>query len=181
MSRKYKFHNEKGVYFVSFAVVYWMDVFTREAYFDEIVNSLKFCKVKKGLIIYSWCIMPNHVHLIFKAKENNPTDLLRSLKTYTSKRIQKSIENNLKESRKTWLLKMMEKSARKHSNGKSRQFWQHHNQPIELWSNEVIQQKVDYIHNNPVRAGFVTNPADWKYSSAKFYEDEESVLRITKV
>lgn len=52
MSRKYKFHNKEGLYFISFATVYWIDVFTREEYFNTIVESLQFCKANKGMEIY---------------------------------------------------------------------------------------------------------------------------------
>lgn len=178
MSRNYKFHNKEGLYFVSFAVVYWIDVFVRELYSDKIIESLKFCQKEKGMEIYAWCIMPSHIHLVFKAKNNNPSDLIRDLKRHTSKEIQKSIEDNIQESRKEWMLWMMERAGKKNSNVKKRQFWQQHNKPIELWSNEVIEQKIDYIHNNPVEAGFVINACDWKYSSARSYAGEVGELKI---
>ena len=73
---------------------------------------------------------------------------------------------------------MMEQAGKKNSNVKKRQFWQQHNKPIELWSNEVIQQKIDYIHNNPVVSGFVVNACDWKYSSARNYAGEVGELKI---
>ena len=59
-----------------------------------------------------------------------------------------------------------------------RQFWQQHNKPIELWTDKVIQQKIEYIHNNPVQSGFVTEPIDWKYSSARNYQDDHTILKI---
>jgi putative transposase len=110
----------------------------------------------KGMEIYSWCIMPSHVHLVFRAKEANPSELLKNFKTYTSKALQKMIEEHPQESRKEWILWMMKRAGLKNSNVKNMQFWQQHNKPIELWSPEVIDQKVDYIHRNPVVAGFVT-------------------------
>ena len=67
---------------------------------------------------------------------------------------------------------------KKKSNVKQRQFWQQHNKPIELWSDKVIQQKIDYVHNNPVESGFVTDPVDWKYSSARNYQEDQTVLEI---
>ena len=71
------------------------------------------------------------------------------------------------------------KRSRKSSNTTNYQFWRHDNKPIELWSNEVIQQKIDYIHNNPVEAGFVTDPIDWKHSSARNYgNDDQTILEI---
>jgi putative transposase len=178
MSRKYKFHNKEGLYFVSFAVVYWIDVFTREEYFAILTDSLDYCRKNKGMEIYAWCIMPSHVHLIFRARDNNPSTLLKELKTYTSKQLQKAIAEHNQESRKEWMLWLMERAGLKNSNVKHRQFWQQHNKPIELWSTAVIDQKIDYIHNNPVEAGFVSEPEHWKYSSAIDFSGGKGLLEI---
>jgi putative transposase len=122
--------------------------------------------------------MPSHIHLIFRAKDNNPGELLKSFKTHTSKDLQKLLADNIQESRKEWVLWLMERAVLKNSNVKNRQFWQQNNKPIELWSAEVIDQKVDYIHNNPVEAGFVTEPHHWKHSSAVDYSGGLGVLEI---
>jgi REP element-mobilizing transposase RayT len=178
MSRKYKFHNKEGLYFVSFATVYWMDVFVREEYVNVLTDSLSYCRDNKGMEIYAWCILSSHVHLVFRAKNNNPGDLLKEFKTYTSKKLQKLINDNPQESRKEWLLWMMERAGKKNSNIKNRQFWQQHNKPIELWSSSVIEQKIDYIHYNPVEAGFVIEPHHWKYSSAIDYSGGKGMINI---
>ncbi|MEQ9167596.1 MAG: transposase [Fulvivirga sp.] len=115
MGRKYKFHNKEGLYFVSFATVYWIDVFTRELYFELVVEGMDFCRKNKGMEIYAWCIMPNHIHLVFRAKDNNPGDLMRDFKTYTSKKIQKLIAENIQESRKEWMLWLMKRAGTKNS------------------------------------------------------------------
>lgn len=178
MSRKYKFHNKEGLYFISFATVNWIDVFVRDEYFAVVVDSLNFCRKNKGMEIYAYCIMPSHVHLIFSAKHHNPGDILRDFKTHTSKKLQKLIEENLHESRREWILWMMERVGIKNSNVKKRQFWQQHNNPIELWTPAVIDQKVDYIHENPVVAGFVIEAEQWKYSSAIDYSGGKGVMEI---
>jgi putative transposase len=178
MSRKYKFYNKEGLYFISFATIYWIDLFVRELYFEIMINSLDFCRREKGMEIYCYCIMPSHVHLIFRAKENNPSDIIRDFKKYTSKKLAEAIETNHQESRKEWILWMMHRAGTNSSNVTGRQLWQHHNKPIELWSNEVIDQKIDYIHNNPVISGFVTESWHWKYSSAIDYMDQKGVLEI---
>lgn len=178
MSRKYKFHNQNGLYFVSFATVYWIDVFIREDYFSIIIESLTHCRNKKGMQLYSWCIMPSHIHLIFEARENNPGDLMRDFKTFTSKKLQKSIANNMKESRREWMSWMFKRAGSKNSNVQSGQFWQQNNHPIELWRPKVIDQKVEYIHQNPVVSGFVREPEDWKYSSAIDYCGGKGLIEI---
>ena len=177
MSRNYKFHNPEGVYFVSFAVVEWIDVFTRNIYKDIILNSLKFCQENKGMEIYAWCIMTNHIHLIFRSvNDQKPETLLGDFKRFTSNKIVKAIADNPHESRKEWMLAEFAKAAAKSSNVKHLQFWRHDNQPIELWSNKVIDEKLDYVHNNPVEEGLVVKPVDYTYSSARDYSGEKGIL-----
>jgi REP element-mobilizing transposase RayT len=178
MSRKYKFHDPEGLYFVSFATVYWTCVFIREEYSGIIVDNLEYCRTHKGLEVYAWCLMPNHVHLIIRAKQNNPETILGQFKSYTARQLIKAIEQNPQESRRDQLLWIMEQAGKKSSNVTNHQFWQHHNQPIELWSNDFITQKLDYIHANPVVAGFVNKPEDWKYSSAIDYAGGTGLLNL---
>ena len=181
MSRKYKFGESTGAYFISFATVYWIDVFTRDMYFSVITASLDYCRKNKGMEIYGYCIMPSHIHLIFRSAEADPSGLIRDFKGFTSRKMLKTIEENTQESRKEWLLWMFEKAAKKNSNVKNRQFQQQNNKPIELWSLKVFEQKLNYIHNNPVVSGFVTNPIDWKYSSARNYaSNDDTILEIDK-
>ena len=181
MSRKYKFHNKSGLYFVSFATVNWIDVFTRQVYFDVLAESMTYCRKEKGMELYAYCFMPSHIHLIFRSSIEQPSELLRDFKRHTAKKILEAIENNPQESRKEWLLWMFERAGKKNATTSKYQFWQHHNKPIELWSEKVIKQKIDYIHNNPIESGFVTNAIDWKYSSARNYQDDNTVLEIDSV
>ena len=76
MSRKYKFRENKGACFISFATVYWIDVFTRDVYFSVITESLDYCRKNKGMEIYGYCIMPSHIHLIFRSSEADPSGLI---------------------------------------------------------------------------------------------------------
>jgi len=170
MSRNYKFHNSEGTYFVTFAVVEWIDVFTRKEYRHIILDSLQYCQKEKGMEIFSWCIMTNHIHLIYRSvKGEKPEQILGDFKRFTSKAIIKAIQDNPKESRKEWMLEIFRNCAEKTSNVEKYQFWRHDNKPIELWSNKVIDEKINYIHNNPVKEGYVSKPEDYLYSSAKDY------------
>jgi REP element-mobilizing transposase RayT len=165
MSRNYKFHNPNAAYFVSFTVVEWLDVFTRNEYKDILLDNFHFYQ-KQGMEIYAWCIMTNHVHLVFRSVSDvKPEVLLGNFKRFTSKEIVKAIINNPRESRKSVLLKQFKKAGSKSSNVKNFQFWRHDNKPIELWSNKVIFEKIKYVHQNPVEAGFVFRPEEYMYSS----------------
>lgn len=179
MSRKYKFRNKEGAHFISFATVNWIDVFIRSSYFSCIIESLEYCRKNKGMEIYGYVIMPSHIHLIFRSSFNDPSGLLRDFKGFTAKKMLKSIIENPGESRKEWMLNIFKKAGEKNSNVENMQFWQQNNHPIEIWSSEVFQQKLNYIHNNPVKAGFVVNANNWKYSSARNYENnDQTVLEI---
>ncbi len=104
MSRNYKFHNPKGIYFVSFATVYWIDVFIRPIYKDILVDSINYCIREKGLIVYGWVIMSSHVHMIISTGKDKMPDILRDLKKHTSKEITRSIKENIQESRREWMV-----------------------------------------------------------------------------
>ena len=89
------------------------------------------------------------------------------------------IRDNQQESRKEWLLWMFKRAGTKNSNVTHYQFWQHHNQPIEIHSDKFFNEKLEYIHQNPMVSGFVSEPQDWKYSSAKnYWQVVASVLNI---
>ena len=183
MSRKYKFTDSEGVYFVSTAVVYWIDVFTRTEYKDTLLNSFKHCQEEKGLVIYAYVIMSNHFHLLIGKEntENTFSDIIRDLKKYTAMHLIKSIKENPQESRKEWMMEMFRRAGEENSQNTTYQFWQQNNQPIQLKTTEKINHAMDYIHNNPVVAGWVADPEEYLYSSARNYYSKESRLKITSI
>jgi len=179
MSRKYKFRNPAAIYFVTFATVNWIDVFTRRVYKDIVVDSLNYCIKNKGLVVYAWVIMSNHVHLIIERRTVALEDVMRDLKRHTSKAILKEIEENPQESRKAWMLWMFERAGKKNINNSKFQFWQQHNQPIELTTEAfAIDSSIDYIHNNPVTAGFVDCPEHYRYSSAVDFAGGKGLVNV---
>ncbi len=169
MSRNYKFWDQNRLHFISFSVVNWIDALTRPQYKDIIVESAKYCIKNKGLEIYAWCIMTNHVHMIIGTNKNKMENIVRDLKRHTSKKILDAIETNQQESRKDWMLWMFERAGKRNPNNQKYQFWQQNNQPIELSTNEMMDQKLNYIHENPVKEGLVAKPEDYLYSSAIDY------------
>jgi REP element-mobilizing transposase RayT len=83
----YKIRNKEAAHFITFAVVEWVDVFTRKDYWDILLDSIRHCQKEKGLLLHAWCIMSNHVHLIASALDNNLSDILRDFKKFTSKQV----------------------------------------------------------------------------------------------
>jgi REP element-mobilizing transposase RayT len=179
MSRKYKIRDQNKLYFLTFAVVGWVDVFTRKEYKDILIDSLEFCQHKKGLELYAFCIMPNHIHLIEGVKEGDSLSaVMRDFKKYTSFAITKAIDANMHESRRDWMLWIFKRNGERNANNTTYQFWQQESHPVELSSNEMIDQKLEYTHQNPVRAGICYAPEDYIYSSAGQYAGKDSVLPV---
>ena len=175
MSRNYKIRDQQKIYFVTFTVINWIDFFIRDIYRDVFIKSVKHCQAEKGLEVYAWCMMTSHIHIIVGTQGKEPLEgIIRDLKSFTSKSFRKLLEETdaVGESRREWLLWMMQRAGRKNSNNNDFQFWQQHNQPEVLDTNEIMDQKLEYIHMNPVKAGFVDRPEAWLYSSAADYMEE---------
>jgi len=154
------------LYFATLTIVGWIDLFTRECYKEIIIDNLKYCQQNENLEIYAYVIMSNHLHLVCKREDEDLNELIGRFKSYTSKLFLKEIKNNYTESRKDWLLKLFHDYALKNKQYSEFHLWQRSNFPVPLYSNQVIEQKINYIHNNPVRAGLVLEPENYKYSSA---------------
>lgn len=178
MSRAYKFKDQTKPYFVTFAIVNWIDLFTRKEYCEVLIDSIKYCQKEKGLIVYAWVIMPSHVHMIIGTKDKEMQNILRDLKSYTSRKLKEEIKNHPQESRKEWLVWMFEREGKKNGNNTNWQLWQQNNQPIELWDNYMIDNKLTYLHQNPVVAGIVKNAEDYIFSSAADYTEQKGEINV---
>jgi len=110
--------------------------------------------------------MSSHIHLIVANDDDCLSDILRDFKSYTAKRILKMIAESLTESRKEWLLYLFEYFAKSSVQNKDYQFWQKTNHPTELFTAPVFEQKMEYIHQNPVKAMLVNDASAYVYSSA---------------
>ena len=129
--------------------------------------------------MHGFVIMTNHIHAIVSS---DPTiDLastIRDFKRFTAKKLYEELCNNFQESRKSWLQWIFESQGEKSSSNQTIKIWMHENHPVPLDTNSMMTQKLDYIHENPVRAGICYFAEDYVYSSAGFYSGKESVLKI---
>ena len=177
MSTGYHINEPEGLYYVTLQVIDWIDVFTRPAYKEMIVENLAYCQKHKGLNLFAYVVMSNHVHLLVQSQNANLSDTLRDFKSYTSKIILDAIEQG-NESRKTWMLRQFAQAAGKHRRNSHYQFWTHENHAEHIYSDKFIEQKIEYIHQNPVRASYVRLPEDYIFSSASNYAGLPSVLEV---
>ncbi len=179
MSEAYKIRDPELLHFTTSTVVNWIDLFTRRSYCDIIMESLEYCQNNRGLEIYAYCLMSNHLHMIVRAKNGDLPAILRDFKKYTSKSIIKFIKET--HPKRKWMLEHFEKAGKKLKRIKGYKFWQDGNHPIELATNYLLDQKLEYIHQNPVKAGIVNQPEDYVYSSARNYNGEQGVLNVISI
>ena len=175
----YKIRNQNAAHYITFAVVEWVDVFTRQQYCDLFLDKIRLAQSESGLLVHSWVLMSNHFHGILSAHEGfELSKILGELKRSSSIEIMKAVEKNDTESRQVWMLEIFDRAGSANSRNSKRQFWQQDNRPKECFSREFTEQKVNYIHQNPVRAGIVDTPEHYLYSSARDYAGQKGLLHI---
>lgn len=167
----WKVHNEISTYFITTTIVRWMPVFREDEYFKIIAESLNYCFMNKGLKIHGYVIMLDHVHLLVSS-ENNLSDIVRDFKSYTSKQIL----GLLKRKNEELMLEIFSMAASKKKRNQAYKVWQSGFHPIGIETDKFYLQKLDYIHMNPVRKGYVVKPEHWYYSSASFYAGTKNCL-----
>ena len=180
MSTGYQICDQEGLYYLTIQVVDWIDVFTRQIYRDIVLDSLRYCQQNKSLQIFGYVIMSNHIHLIANSPIGELSATIRDFKKFTSKQILNTIETG-NESRKEWMLNRFMFNGQKHSRNERYQFWTHENHTVQLFSPEFTQEKLHYLHQNPIRAGLIAKPEDYLYSSARNYAGIEGLLDVVKL
>ncbi|SNR51181.1 transposase, partial [Flavobacterium sp. ov086] len=149
-------------------------------YRDIVIESLDYCIKNKGMILYGYVIMSNHIHMIVQSEDGKLSDLIRDFKKFMAKNILEKIQNS-PESRREWILERFKLAAQTHQRNKEYQFWQYGNHAEEIYSTEFMWSKLHYIHLNPVRAGLVAKASEYIYSSACNYVNDSGLLEIEKV
>ena len=170
------------VYFITDTVVDWVDIFTRPVFKHVIIESFQYCKREKGLIIYAWILMTNHLHAIVRSTgENKVSDIWRDFKKFTSKEIIRTMLVENTESRREWMLNRFEYAGKNDKKIKQYKFWQDGNDAQEIYLNDYFDQKLNYIHQNPVKAELVNRAEDYRYSLAVDYSGGKGLLEVMVV
>jgi len=180
MSTGYKIVEQDALHYVTFQVVRWVDIFTRKVYRDIVIDSLRYCQENKELEIYAFVIMSNHMHLLIRSGIGKLSDTIREFKSFTAKQILLAIDSE-SESRREWMLNLFEFAAKQHKRNEKYQVWTHENHAELIYSDKFIFQKIDYIHENPVRAGLVEKAEDYVYSSAPKFAGNSCLLDIVPI
>ena len=178
MGEAYQIKDQELPYFLTFQVVGWADVFSRKCYRDLILENLDYCRSTKGLYLYGYVVMTNHIHVVVQHKEGKLSEWVRDFKKFTSKKLLKMIFENPEESRKEWLKMIFTYHAKFNKRSGEMQFWTHENHAVELYSQSLIASRMNYIHENPVRAGFVEQAEEYLYSSARNYSGMKGLIEV---
>lgn len=173
------------LYFVTLTVVDGIDLFTRRYYNDFIIENQAWCQQKANLNIFACVIMTNHIHMVANVSDGSLGDVLGRFKSFTSKELYKMIAGNVEESRREWMLKAFDYAGKHNPLNEKHQPWANGNYPVLLYTPAVIGQKIDYVHENPVRAGFVRSAQDYwereiKTRTRKFGYESNLILNWYK-
>jgi REP element-mobilizing transposase RayT len=160
MRSRYRVNESQATYFVTSTVVAWLSVFTTAPRCDILIESLEYCRANKGLKLHAWVVLDNHLHLIACAPDF--PRVLADFKRHTAKRLIEQLEQENCE----WLLNQFAYFRAKHKTESQNQVWQEGYHPQSITTDEMMKQKLDYIHNNPVKGGLVTCAEHGRYSSA---------------
>lgn len=175
--------NAPACSYITFNTVDWVDIFVRPVYKQIIVEELNCFIVSKGLIVYAWVLMSNHLHLL--ARNSDPGGLARierDFKKVTTNRILEALEGET-DLRKDWMLRRFEHCSQSLKRLERFQVWQTCSNPSFIDFKDVfkLKEKVLHIHENPVRDGIVSKPEDYIFSSARDYTGTKGLVRTTVI
>lgn len=174
MSRsRYKIYETEYPYFLTGSIVQGIPLFANSEIAQIILEGLQFLQESRDVEVYAYVIMENHIHLI--ASDDDLPKKLKNFKSYTARQIIDFFEN----ANYHRLLKQIKRAKLKHKNQSKHQVWQEGFHPKQITTPEMMVQKIEYIHNNPVKRGYVDEPGHWRYSSARNYVELESLIPVT--
>jgi putative transposase len=176
----YVITDQFATHFLTFTVCGWIDLFTRQVYRDIVIESFRYAQKQGQLILNAYVIMSNHIHLIARANDRQKktlSDVIRDFKKYTHHEMMPIIESEA-ESRRQWMVHQFNYYGKVNPNNEVKQIWTNNNHPEECFTKDFTGTKLNYIHENPVRAGIVREPEDYIYSSASDYAGRKGIIDV---
>ena len=168
---RYKITQVDAPHFITLTVLHWIPVFTRPATVNILFDSLRFL-MSEGLKVHAYVILENHLHLLLQSPQLD-RDIAR-LKSFTARQL----ISYLNEHHVDIILQQLAFYKKAHKGDRSYQFWQEGVHPELINGEKMMLQKIEYIHNNPVKRGYVDKPEQWRYSSARDYSGEVGLLSV---
>jgi putative transposase len=170
---RYKIYETTHPYFLTCTVVGWIPVFTRDETTEIVLNSWRFLQENSRLTLYGYVILENHLHWI--ASADDLTEQVAEFKSFTARKIIDLLEAKCVRE----LLGQLERLKAKHKTDRAYQFWQEGSHPQMIQCDDVMWQKLEYIHNNPVARGYVDDPIHWRRSSARNYAGQSGLIPVS--
>jgi len=171
---RYKIYEPTAPHFMTCTILHWIPIFTRVQTTDIIFDSLKYLQKKDNLKIYAYVILENHLHLV--ASSDNIGETMKAFKTHTAREILKYLQ---KENAST-ILEQLAFYKKAHKKTATYQLWQEGIQAKLIVNEKMMLDRINYIHNNPVKRGYIEDASCWRYSSDRDYEGVEGLIGISR-
>jgi REP element-mobilizing transposase RayT len=172
---RYKIYEPTHPHFLTCTILNWLPIFTRKESVGIIIDSLKYLQREEGLKLYAYVILENHIHLV--AQSDDIGRSMRHFKSFTAKELLKLLQ---REGAHT-LLKQFQFYKKAHKKDRTYQIWQEGYQPKLMQTDAMMLEKINYIHNNPVKRGYVDEAKHWRYSSARDYEGIDGLIGVERL
>ena len=171
----YRIHQDHYPYFLtsSIIIIEGIPLFKDPIIVDHVLKGLNFLQTDREFELNAYVIMENHIHLIAKAE--GLSKHIKNFKAFTAHQIIQYLNEN----RKFKTLHLLRRAKLKHKIESKYQVWQKGFHPMQLFNYKIMAQKLDYIHFNPVKRGYVDDPVHWRYSSARNYRGQEGLIPVT--
>ena len=156
MRSRYRVNESERTHFVTSTIVAWLPVFTSPACCQILVDAFIYAREHKALVIHGWVIMDNHFHAVVYAPVLSA--VLRDLKKFTAQQLLIQIERE----RRDWLSHLLRTERAAHKIRSLAKVWQEEFHPQAIMDDVMMEQKLEYIHHNPVRRGWVASPEHWR-------------------
>jgi REP element-mobilizing transposase RayT len=169
---RYRIHQDQVPYFHTCTIVGWLPIFTRPQTVQTLLDSFAYLQAHDGFSLYGFVLLENHIHFVSSAE--NHASCIKRFKSFTAR----TIIDYLEERRVSMLLKQLAYYKRRHKTDSTYQLWQEGSHPEEIRDEAMMRQKLEYIHNNPVKRGYVDDPCHWRYSSARNYAGQEGLISV---
>ncbi|MBU1216095.1 transposase [bacterium] len=171
---RYKVYEPTAPHFITCTILHWIPLFTRTQTTDIIFASLNYLQKSDNLKIHAYVILENHLHLV--AQSDDIAKSIARFKSFTAREIINYLQ---KEGVKT-ILDQLAFYKKAHKVSREFQLWQEGSQPKQILSEQMMLEKINYIHQNPLKRGYVDEASHWRYSSARDYEGVAGLLEIEK-
>lgn len=169
---RYRIFETEYPYFLTCTVVGWLPVFPRPEAVEIVLDSLRFLQSERELNLFGYVIMENHLHMVASAPELSK--VIKDFKSFTARQLIDLLEARSAET----ILSQLRAHKLTHKRESNYQFWQEGSHPQQIQNEEMMRQKLDYIHYNPVKRGYVDEPEYWRYSSARNYAGREGLIEV---